>query len=209
MFVSDIGTGPPAGAGSHAAVGGVVPPPAGRPAGEDDPPPCHRQLRQRRRPDPEAVCAGRGAMPRRGYSAAVRRHDRGPRPPAGQPARHRRRRRAGAGSAGQRLFCLRRAGGYGVSPQDLRRLCPACRGVSGAPGGHRRGRGTQLVVRGVSASVYRCRLRAGGRGAGGRHDSGRPVPHDRRERRVCAALPLAGAVGAHEAVAGQRNDDGE
>ena len=111
--------------------------------------------------------------------------------------------------AGQRLFCLRRAGGYGVSPQDLRRLCPARRGVSGAPGGHRRGGGTQLVVCGVSAFVYRCRLRAGGCGAGGRHDGGRPVSHDRRERRVCAALPLAGAVGAPAAVAGQINDDSE
>ena len=60
--------------------------------------------------------------------------------------------------------------------------------------------------RGVSAFVYRCRLRAGGDGAQQRPDGGRCVPDDRRRHRLRPTLPFAGAVGAPAPMAGQMTD---
>ena len=172
--------------------------PAGRP-GDSVPRDC--QLGQPGRPGPEAPGAGRGALGHGGVLSPGGQPGGGPggplRPPGGAGPDG-----AGDGGGGRvRLPGDRLPGEVLVPHQGVRRLRPPRRGVHRPAGGHRRGGGAELVVRGLPAPVPGGGLRHGG----GRRRRGvllgRPGrPHHRGGPGLCAEIQIHGAAGAAAGV---------
>lgn len=83
----------------------------------------------------------------------------------------------------------------GFPPRSMR-TSPCPPGVHRPAHRHRRGRRTELVVRGVSAPVPGLGFRDhGGDRRFGRVQRGRNIPHHRRKRGVCGQIQGHGAVG--------------